>query len=1224
MPTKPSAPSFTLTGSGTLAVDGQPPVNCTFTLTGNPTALPVPTITTAALPSGTVGTPYSASLAATGGTPPYSWSLASGSLPSGLSLSAAGVISGTPLAAGGLSPTVRVQDSLGSVTTKVLLVDVVAAAALAILTSATLPAAQAGVPYTVTLQGSGGALGYTWSLAGGSLPTGLTLSAAGVISGTPTASGSFTPTLRLTDGVGSTTTKTFTLAVAAAIAPLQVFPPPTQTVQTSGSTAVVTYPPATTTGGQAPITLSYSNPSGSTFPVGTTTVTVTAQSADGQIATATFSVVVQAIVLPTVLGITRVGPTPTAGPTVAWTVSFSVPVTGVTLGAFTLAVTGLTGAALQSLSGSGATYTVTAGVGTGSGSLALNLTTIGGIVDSLNQPLTATFAGQAYSVNTVGTPLTQNVHPRLLLNSTETPAFALRASTGGEWHSEFQTFVNTVQAYWTLDPTSLAAYRVARLAMSAAYIYQLFPFLSGVTFGAASNTQAAWGAKGREWLLAYKTVDPTLGQAEWPPARCAIYATDWLWPVLTVSDRTALLTFFKQIDEDAWIAPYTSDAVALLGAAQQNWGNNQHQQAWSLKIMAGLVFAAAGIDDTWASYSYQAYTIVARHAGAGWISMETQRGGTDGSWSMGLIYGISYEQFPMIHCEAAWRTANGLTRAAHYTAAEAGNVLGMPIYGGLHIRAWGAANSLTPRGAMTMGLKDFHTGWTGDFNQGDYSICGGFALVASELDGVDQNRADFARYLRTHFFEEANDPEVWILTRFLGPKGTEKTAAQAGIASVYPMAMGEWHVTSGIHRSLNESQVALYGHKFSHDSGCAGHFSIDYMGPVIVTPGVGGHDRDASWAYGFVNMLGAPEEGRTTPESPLEGIIACEDMGFKRIYQSGTENLVPGTLGDWNDLSLARFHVPQGNERAAYLFLDQRRNYNSDLINDNAITSQSVKWVDPTRQFIVISPTTPGVDSLKVWMLDRGSVKPHTPPFHRRLVFYLTGDPTIDGTPSVGPSRGIAGTDGKTTYTGATRVDLAQTSTGMNNHLWLRVYAPTAYQIVKVHFRRGVDERTVEDAYGQVFDEASMGGDATLARPYAGSYRIEVIPTVANISETFLTGIEVTPAAGAESPRAQLTTTGNFLSERIGTDIVVIATVAGASAGSVVLPDLTGTVRVVWADLPVSAARTFSKGANLGTVTHVATGDTDLTYTSSAQGTLELTVTITAGGSAASRTLTVS
>jgi serine protease len=69
-------------------------------------------ITTASLPQATVGSPYSTTLAANGGTPPYSWSVASGSLPPGLSLAPGGVISGMPTAAGVASFTVQVTDSM--------------------------------------------------------------------------------------------------------------------------------------------------------------------------------------------------------------------------------------------------------------------------------------------------------------------------------------------------------------------------------------------------------------------------------------------------------------------------------------------------------------------------------------------------------------------------------------------------------------------------------------------------------------------------------------------------------------------------------------------------------------------------------------------------------------------------------------------------------------------------------------------------------------------------------------------------------------------------------------------------------------------------------------------------------------------------------------------------------------------------------------------------------
>jgi hypothetical protein len=71
-----------------------------------------PTITTSSpLPGGFVGSSYAQTLSASGGTPPYIWSLISGSLPPGLTLSSGGAISGTPAAAGTASFTVQVLDA---------------------------------------------------------------------------------------------------------------------------------------------------------------------------------------------------------------------------------------------------------------------------------------------------------------------------------------------------------------------------------------------------------------------------------------------------------------------------------------------------------------------------------------------------------------------------------------------------------------------------------------------------------------------------------------------------------------------------------------------------------------------------------------------------------------------------------------------------------------------------------------------------------------------------------------------------------------------------------------------------------------------------------------------------------------------------------------------------------------------------------------------------------
>lgn len=65
--------------------------------------------------------------------------------------------------------------------------------------TATLDAGQVGVPYYQQLTASGGSGPYTWSISEGTLPPGLSLSSTGVLSGTPSSSGTFNFVITATD-----------------------------------------------------------------------------------------------------------------------------------------------------------------------------------------------------------------------------------------------------------------------------------------------------------------------------------------------------------------------------------------------------------------------------------------------------------------------------------------------------------------------------------------------------------------------------------------------------------------------------------------------------------------------------------------------------------------------------------------------------------------------------------------------------------------------------------------------------------------------------------------------------------------------------------------------------------------------------------------------------------------------------------------------------------------
>jgi len=181
-------------------------------------------LTTSSLPGGTKSSSYSANLQASGGTSPYTWSVAAGSLPAGVTLSSNGTISGTPSASGAFSFTVQVKDSESTPqsASKALSISVAAATSSVSpvsITTTSMASATAGSSYSATIAAKGGTSPYTWSIASGQLPTGLKLSTPGVISGTPTTSGSFQFTVDVKDSEATPQLASYSESISVAAAP---------------------------------------------------------------------------------------------------------------------------------------------------------------------------------------------------------------------------------------------------------------------------------------------------------------------------------------------------------------------------------------------------------------------------------------------------------------------------------------------------------------------------------------------------------------------------------------------------------------------------------------------------------------------------------------------------------------------------------------------------------------------------------------------------------------------------------------------------------------------------------------------------------------------------------------------------------------------------------------------------------------------------------------------
>lgn len=180
---------------------------------------PIITVNPATLPNGTVGTAYSQSVSASGGTAPYAFSVSSGALPPVLILNpGTGAITGTPTTPGTFTFSITATDANGCSGSRLYTMTIASAGCPAItLSPGTLPPGQVQVPYSQPVTASGGTAPYAYTISSGSLPAGLTLNpATGVISGTPLASGLFNFTIRATDTNGCIGARPYTLTILAA------------------------------------------------------------------------------------------------------------------------------------------------------------------------------------------------------------------------------------------------------------------------------------------------------------------------------------------------------------------------------------------------------------------------------------------------------------------------------------------------------------------------------------------------------------------------------------------------------------------------------------------------------------------------------------------------------------------------------------------------------------------------------------------------------------------------------------------------------------------------------------------------------------------------------------------------------------------------------------------------------------------------------------------------
>ncbi len=164
------------------------------------------------LPPAPVNAAYSQLLTVNVGTPPIVFAVTAGALPPGLSLASDGVLSGTPTTYGSYPFTVTATDAGSCYGTHDYTLEVTCP--VVTVTPATLPNAPIGVAYAETLVATGGDSPVTFAVVTGTLPPGLSLAGDGAVTGTPTTTGTYPFTVRVSSTGGCALDLPYTIGVA--------------------------------------------------------------------------------------------------------------------------------------------------------------------------------------------------------------------------------------------------------------------------------------------------------------------------------------------------------------------------------------------------------------------------------------------------------------------------------------------------------------------------------------------------------------------------------------------------------------------------------------------------------------------------------------------------------------------------------------------------------------------------------------------------------------------------------------------------------------------------------------------------------------------------------------------------------------------------------------------------------------------------------------------------
>lgn len=821
--------------------------------------------------------------------------------------------------------------------------------------------------------------------------------------------------------------------------------------------------------------------------------------------------------------------------------------------------------------------------------------------------------------------LSDNSHPRMVLNNCTMPDQISRITAGGAWQSTFQAMVDVYSANWgslvgvSCDSTATCG----TYALGLAYQYAVFDSVVGINWHGRTKTDFAVQAKA---VLDYAQTVYSFTAPNYGGWRFAL-AYDWIYPTLTPTYRNQVVTWFSTTTTSGTAAcqypPVSADLT-----------NSQLTTCWTSQAAMATSAKGDGFQTAWVDATYANINNLLWASTTGVINWESQwLGTTGGDWSEGTSYGSGYTMEGLFPVAEAWRTSQGLTKSTVYSAANANVFHYWPRWMLSLLEPWN-------EGASTHALySTFRT--PPRYLTTEATLVRTAQWVQGAYDGVDADAVALARWLQQNITGELDTSGVLCLRYcgeylLFGPSTiqTAQSPTTQGIATAYKAGTTRWVFVENW-ADADAGKVWIDTQQWQRGDTIKprhpGAIKLSRNGWINGPAGGDSNFPSTDFWAGASSGMTFPDRSTgnlTTAGSPPG---SYDDQGSVRrtvssLFSAATV-FTPGSAFELIRTTVRESFAGGGSTLSA-IGQDLSCSYDSSCVPDPGGTT-----FNPTRVstyymsagVATLSDRVIVVSYHRTVTLSTNYVQTYL--IHAPVDFAISASSTTANTPVYNPAQCSGWTclgtgAGYTTYGTVTwPITATQTASGASGKLWVTCQLPTTCgtTVVKSGGTSGTEARCA-DLFARRQTCSAYAGIQAL---YGSFFRLELTAATPATNQNFMVVEELTDSGGSQSTTTTYTGGSQFDCSGVGTiGFCFGKTGESNTSGTAILSTVITNTEWKWGGLAPGTMRTFTPGANidLGSGAGVAVSKTVDSggYVSFAD------IDVSGAGSGAANTITVS